>query len=393
MQRGNSQPFLISTFQRAIPTTDRLQRWFGLACVLVSVLLAVSMARAQMSQTQMLKEPRVRFERYFDGTVDRPFAFRRLVPWCLRAVSESIPEAWQSAADTYLAPFTQKLLPPGELMTTRPLNYWLLAMLLAGSLLGYAGCTYLTFRRLFPGSDSYSSLVPVMALVAVIPVISIGFGHVYDFTVLFLMAALLYALVAQLHLVFLGLFVVSCLNKETTLFALVAYACYNFDRLPARRFLTYTGLQVVAFVLVYGGLHYTFRDNPGSGMEFWAPSQVDWLLQRSYGDFVTFLALLAIVALAWTEKPLVLRRASWMLVPHAGLCLLGAQPGEFRDGYESLPLLAVFACRNLEILAGACVTFRAARPHATVEKDSQPSPAAASQGEPEWEIAEISNDS
>jgi hypothetical protein len=150
---------------------------------------------------------------------------------------------------------------------------------------------------------------------------------------------------------FLVLFAVSCLNKETTLLMTVAYAAYFYDRLPRRKFLLYLGIQCLTFGLIYGYLRYHFAANPGVSMEIVWLDQLQWFMGRTFGDFATFLIIAGLIAYRWDEKPLVLRRAAAMLVPHIALFLIAVNPGEMRNFYESLPLLTLLFCRNLQLLA------------------------------------------
>jgi hypothetical protein len=82
---------------------------------------------------------------------------------------------------------------------------------------------------------------------------------------------------------------------------------------------------------------------------------IAWFTGCSFQDLATLLVILTLIAFRWHKKPLVLRRAAAMLIPHLGLFLVAAAPGEVRDFYESVPLLTLFVCRNLELLGGRCL--------------------------------------
>lgn len=345
---------------------------FRIFCLLVTVAFAGLLTLWQMTSTQMLKEERVRLERHWEGTAHKPFAYRILVPLGVRAIMEALPQTFVSSLEAWLKPpqserLPQQLPPP----VGWPTHHLLLASLLGASLLGYAAIIYLIYEGLFVSRWWYRALVPPLVLTGLIPFVSSGIGHVYDFTLLMFMGALLYAMVTHRHWLFLVLFAASCLNKETTVLMSVAYASYFYDRLPRRKFFFYVGVQWAIFALLYGYLRYHFQDNPGLGLELWGVwwdhridyfrwfNHIMWLTHRSFNDFVTALIIFALIVFHWRMKPLVLRRATAMVLPHLGLFLMGAASGEVRNLYESVPLLSLFVCRNLELLGDRCLGSRA----------------------------------
>ena len=315
-------------------TSKRLYRaLFFVVCLLLAVVLAGFLVYQQTMKTQMLTEKRVALEAYLGGTAHRPFAYRILVPLTIRFLD------WT---------FLKRLGP--ELFHKIPPYYYSLDVVLFISLLGYATASYLTYRHLFVSRWWYRALIPLLSLVCVIPFASRWLGHIYDFSLLMFMGILLFALVSGQHRVFLIVFAVSCLNKETTLLMTVAYASYFYDRLPKRQLLLSLLVQCATFAFIYGFLRYHFAANPGAAMDFWWKGQVSWFMKRSFEDLATFVVIVALITFRWHDKPLVLRRASVMVIANVVLFLLGGSPGEMRNFYESLPLLTLFVCRNLELL-------------------------------------------
>jgi hypothetical protein len=356
---------LMTTFTNA--WSYHYRTLFNVLCLLVTLALAGFLTLSQMTSTQMLREDKVRLERYLDGTAHKPFASRVLVPLSIRLMVQALPESVLSSVERWPRPSTGQVVPQRPPAPGWPVHYYLLAGLLGISLLAYAATSYLLYRELFASRWWYQALTPVLALVALIPFVSSKIGHVYDFTLLMFMGALLYAMVTHRHRLFLVLFAASCLNKETTVLMAVAYASYFYDRLPRREFLVYVGIQWATFALVYGYLSYHFEANPGMALEHWGLwwdhrvpytrwlGHIAWFTGRSFQDLATLLIILTLIAFRWHKKPLVLRRAAAMLIPHLGLFLVAAAPGEVRDFYESVPLLTLFVCRNLELLGWRCL--------------------------------------
>lgn len=355
------------------PAGDGARVLVGAVCVVLVAALAAALAFCQVTRTAMLHEERVRFAMYLDGTVHKPFAYRILVPLGIRVMTGVLSPSLTTALDRRLGELAsgwrdrsvgaialQALDTP-----TRPLHAAAVAVVLWLSLLGYAAMSALAYRALFDADGWPRALVPVSVLVALIPFVARGSGQLYDFTALMFMAGLLYAMAAHRHGLFLVLFAVACLNKETTVFMTLAYAACFRDTLPRRDLLRNVGLQGVIFALVYGGARYYFADNPGSGMESWWVHQISWLMRRTFADLVTFALIVALLTFQWRQKPLLLRRASVILIPHVALFVVGAPGGEFRALYESVPLLSLLAFRNLELLGRGWLTGGLDRPRDT----------------------------
>ena len=130
------------------------------------------------------------------------------------------------------APLGKKLLPPDMPATSRPVYYYYFALLSVCSLLIYGVLSRRLFEDLFGRNRFFGPLIPSIALVLLLPFQARKVAHLYDFGVLVLMSALLYAMAAERHRLFLLLFAVSCFNKETTILISIAYAVYFFDTDP-----------------------------------------------------------------------------------------------------------------------------------------------------------------
>jgi hypothetical protein len=187
-------------------------------------------------------------------------------------------------------------------------------------------------------------------LTILFPFVAGNVGHIYDFTQLLFMAALLGAMAAGRQGLYLVLFTCACFNKETTIFASIAYAFYFVDHLRRRTLVAMLLAQALIFGLIYFGLRRHYAGNPGQGMENWAAAQMAWLGRRTFSEYLAWTGGILLVAYRWPEKPVLMRRAAWVLVPHLALIVTSAYPGEVRNLYESLPILSLFVLRNVALL-------------------------------------------
>ena len=234
-----------------IPVSDRVIRIYRtiviLSCVAMVIGLSAFLTYHQITATGMLKHWRVKLELYLDGTVHKPWAYRVLVPVSIRFLSHAVPETQVQNGIRTGAEIIQALrksspgykgvsetAAPGNAVAKLPSYYLHLAGITFLAMLVYPSIVGVLYRRLFVSPWWYRALVPVISLVILIPFVRGGFGHIYDFPLLMFMAALLYAMASHRHKLFLVLFAVSCLNKETTLLMTVAYAAYFMTGCPDR---------------------------------------------------------------------------------------------------------------------------------------------------------------
>ena len=181
----------------------------------------------------------------------------------IHVLTAAIPDSVvRPIADRVMCP----LLPQSMDSSADRVAHFYLAAILVLSLVGYALMAGRLYNRLFPGSR-HPEVIPVGFLALLLPFAAGTLAHIYDFTGLLLMAALLYAIASHRHWLFLVLFTVSCFNKETTVFAAIAYACYSVDRMPYQAFLPMVLAQGVVFSLIYFGLHHHYAGNPGKGLD------------------------------------------------------------------------------------------------------------------------------
>ena len=321
-----------------------------LGCWLLLCVLPLLHTHTVMKHSLLLVEERVKLDRYLNETAHRPFIFRILVPQSIRLLKATIPDAMvKPIADRTM----NHLLPRSLKDPVDKVAHFYLAAILYLSVLGYALVGARLCLRLFPAVRD-PEILAVGFLLLLIPFTAGTVAHLYDFTVLLLMAALLYAIATHQHALYLILFAVSCFNKETTLFASVAYTCYFVDRMPWKMFIPMVLAQGLIFLLIYLNLRRYYAGNSGTNLENWVAEQLTFLGRRSFADYLSWLGGILLVAFHWPDKPLMMRRSMWMVVPNVCLIVTSALPGEVRNLYESLPLLSLFVLQNIrELVAGA----------------------------------------
>jgi hypothetical protein len=256
--------------------------------------------------------PRLTLQGMLYGTAHRPFVGRALVPLVARVIIE--------------------LLPVGGRETMSALVYL--------SLLGFVWALRYLAHAFWPPSARLDGAV-LFSLLGLAPLM---FAHrlIYDFTTLFLFTLCLALMVRERWAAFLAIYVLSCVNRETTVLLSAVFLAGFYDRLPIRRLAALTATQGLIFLLIRGALAWQFRDNPGGSFEFNLLFQllIHYHMPLETAAHVLLgAAALMLVAHGFRRKPLFLRRAFLVLAPSLmALYLLFGNPWEIRVFYELYPV-------------------------------------------------------
>jgi len=186
-------------------------------CLVLAVVMGLGLAGKavtnQVTETWVLVENRVSLARYLDGTADRPFMHRVLMPGLVRVLEGGIvrPGLLPAPVRAQMAKFC-----PLATATPRASCDSVIAYLLAGGAACFAylmlmgACVWVMFR------------LPWLALAAVPAaylltnaIILLRVSHLYDFAVLAGGAALMLAMLAGRPLAFTLLLPLALLTKET----------------------------------------------------------------------------------------------------------------------------------------------------------------------------------
>jgi hypothetical protein len=94
-----------------------------------------------------------------------------------------------------------------------------------------------------------------------------GSFQYYDFTAILLATAGLYFIARQNFPMFLFIFIIGLINKETIGYLIFSYALFNYKNIFTRRIIFRTALLIVLFTGYKLLLGYIFRNNPGDPFE------------------------------------------------------------------------------------------------------------------------------
>jgi hypothetical protein len=297
------------------------------------------------------------------GTAERPYVYRILVPQIIGGIVRLTPALLQDAVNQKLAVWLEDEAVRGLLAKPRMQGLYerpdlLYMRLVAGLVLmllaaGYAVALYRLGSCLFPQQWALALFTPVIGLL-IPPALMQPTVYLYDMAVLALSAACYCALATHRWRWYYFFFILACVNKETSLFMLLFYTLWFFPRLDTRRFIAHWAAQLALFVAIRGAIYRHFADNPG---EFLKSDYRDWhinTLLAGYDAMALIIGLAAVFLLTfrWNEKPAFARYGLLILAMMGSAFFLFGRPGEYRVFFDVVPLLAVLAAHTLIAATG-----------------------------------------
>lgn len=312
-----------------------LHALYGAAALLLFVLLQIGNgADARTS----------RFEDMIEGTADRPYVYRQLLP-CIARAARALGLPQPSARQDFDADFLRRWPQIVESFSWPHSHLFEYSIVAVAQILSFCGTLWL-LRALLSHFTNFSESARDFAPLGALLLLPFFFGsgkHLYDPTTLFFSAWLLWLLAARHMRWFFVAFFLACWNKETTLL-FVPIFCVAALQTPTKN-ARWIALQGALLLLMWLGvklfLNGVFRGNGGSVTEFHLDNTLNLWRKPQFAFFVLVVALMGFLAARdWKSKPPLLRAGlGWTLWPLAISCALFGALDEMRDYYETLPFL------------------------------------------------------
>lgn len=289
--------------------------------------------------------PRARLPDMVYGTAHRPFVYRALVPGMVRVITPVLPEdAFQDSSfvRSAFALFDWEMPYAREYMVSFALIYL--------GFFAFAWAVRALITSLYGTQVIYGYMVSIAAVFLLIAFWSGGYtNYIYDIATLALTTYALALLVRQRWTVYLFVFLLACINKETTILLAFIFALHYFRRMERRRFAVLFGTQIVIFAAVKGALTLAFSSTPGSIAEVHLAENLQRLaLVPILPEATLMLVCLSVLILyRWREKPVFLKHALWMLPPLFILGMVSGMIDEYRIFYEVYPVVLLLVAHSV----------------------------------------------
>ena len=271
------------------------------------------------------------------GRAHRPFVKRQLVPLVVRAglaitprpLDDRLREAFERSS------LVRRLRWPAQDAPEFVLT--LLVMYL--SLLGFLAVLPRLLQTLLVIPETAARAATLLLAVA-LPVTYAGKLYIYDYTQLLLFTACLLCIIRRRWVWYYPVFVLACVNKETSILLAAVFAVWQGRHVLSRVNLPHFVAQACLGLAVCTVIAWIFHGNPGSSAE--------WHLQRNLAPPGTRLAQIRLAVLAagvllavWSTRdasPFMSRGFLVTLLPLLAATLFLGYIDELRDYYEALPL-------------------------------------------------------
>ncbi len=271
----------------------------------------------------------------------RPFVYRALVPLTVRLLKAPIPDTTLQSIQSWATEQTRTNAPFLDLLLTRVI--WYVSFVL------FAFAFVSLAKALYQAKAAHLYGLSLIAL-AGLPMF-FACNYIYDPSQVLLFTLGLALMARRRWCLYLVVFVLGCINKETTVLLAAIYFFTLRGSEPKTRFRCMMVAQVLLFVAIKGTISVLLRDRPGSPVEF----QLDHNLAlgaRPIPLVVSYLAIATAVAHDWSKKPLLLRWSLAMLLPLMGLTLFLGYIDEYRDYYEVYPATLLLVAQSLAKVVG-----------------------------------------
>ena len=289
------------------------------------------------------------------GEAKRPYVYRTLVPSTVRALTIASERAFGLAGmDLSVHPisrFGRRLLyatgAPKAVMRYSH-EYGICALVIAACFIGFARTLRRMILHFYPEYPRFvSHLAPILALMA-IPLLFFRYAnHIYDPMSLLIFTLCGYLIAKRRHLLYLAVFPLASLNKETAILLILVFLVREAGTMPRRKLALLSLWQLLSFALIKSWLTCAFRGNPGSFVDFHLLDHNAMLLGAP-GFYLKTLAVVIPTAIfvghRWNDKPLFLRRSLVSCsVPLLALAIFLGFADELRGYYELYPFVLLLA--------------------------------------------------
>jgi hypothetical protein len=311
-------------------------------------------------ESNMLKGfPRTNILSMTEQKSPKPYIYRTLVPLSINSIASLTPEYLSQAAGSKVIAIVQseewkRRVRPIKAKGFLPLPdnpklvYKILVNFLVqtGFLIAYAyGISRLSVHFYYSPLLGYlTGLFGIFILLACIS----PPNKIYDFPVLAFFTWCLVALYRHQWALYLFLFALTTLNKETSIFLTVLSIFLYWDLIPKKQLLGFLLAQLFLYFGITESIKWYYLNWPGQMRYFRGWSSITFSLNKFSVQFVLLISFIAYLCLArWKEIPLALKR-SLILVPAciAVYAFYGLYR-EYRVFYECLPVLTVIAAYTI----------------------------------------------
>jgi hypothetical protein len=313
------------------------------------LFIIVTMVIGSFVRNGIDESEKARFNEMIDGTAYKPFVERAIVPLVIRAIVSLLPyeliqkvNSWGSTHIKYLSSNGRDI---------KFVTFIIAVAIWYISIMGFAITQIKLTNFFYSVSDNFALSLAIIS-VAGLPIFFKYYSHIYDFTQLFLFTLTLYLLAKQKWGLYLLLFALASLSKETTILAVIIYFLYYRSILSRQLFIKLLISQLILFAIIRFSLLMIYFNNKGGVVEFPLVRNLS-MEPFSFSQFVSFVFVGILLIYDWKGKPLFLRTSLSIAIPLVLLGLLFGRFDEYRIYYEVYSIVLLLLAYSIDkILSG-----------------------------------------
>lgn len=294
-----------------------------------------------------VKGGRAAFGKMVDGTANRPFVLRTLIPSTIRIIDNILPVSIKNHLKSF---FERRNWFVEYLRSDRAVEY---AIALALCFVFFLGFSFV-LRRLaknFYNGDSFLQHIVVFTGMLIIP-LCFAYGHyIYDPGTIFLFSLGVLLIVEKRLISMMLIFPIIVLNKETSVLLILVFFIYEYRQMPLKKLVLLSTIMGIAWLIIRILILKAFAGNPGSTVEFHLFNHNLRLFANPVAA-IYFLVVITVLGLLisheWKSKQKFLRQGFLaVFIPMFSLAIFFGYVDELREFYEVVPFVALLIAPSI----------------------------------------------
>jgi hypothetical protein len=295
-------------------------------------------------------------------SAEKPLVYRTLLPTTVQILSQVVPESKRS--ELALSVLNHRrlahLLLRLHLEPAYPVETLIALVLIYASLWGFMIALLRLFDSYYSAPPEFRLLIPTLGILGLPPFFAYT-NYPYDFCTLFFSTLCLLLVAQGRWRMFLLVFALACLNKETAVLLIPVFGIYAFKRqvLPRRDIIWVLGWQSLIYLVIRSAIVYRFHSNLGSVLEFHLYDHNLIIFDRwlthgfSFGQLAIAGLAAFLLCYGWSSKPLLLKLGLIALPPLLIMCLFFGYFDEWRAYFDAYPAAMLLLIDPVGKLFGA----------------------------------------
>jgi hypothetical protein len=310
----------------------------------------------------MHTNPRAFLSTMIYQSAEKPLVYRTLLPTTVQILSQAVPESKRSELALSVLNHRRltRLLLGLHLEPAYPVETLIALVLIYASLWGFMIVLLGLFDFYYSAPPAFRLLVPALGILGLPPLFAYT-NYPYDFCTLFFSTLCLLLIAQGRWRMFLLVFALACLNKETVVLVIPIFGIYAFKRhvLPRRDIIRLLAWQSLIYLSIRGALFYRFHSNLGSVLEFHLYDHnliifARWLRHGySFGQLAIAGLVTVLLCYGWSSKPMLLKLGLIALPPLLIMCLFFGYFDEWRAYFDAYPATLLLVIDPVGKLFGA----------------------------------------